>query len=201
MIANGTFDNFNLVLGRVKGTLAAGISQTFDTLLVGSRSTKSPPNMACWRRRSAIRRTFPRRPIRLRAGSQVHDGRPVTPEDVIFTFEAYKKHDPQIGAYYKHVVKAEKTGEREVTFTFDAPGNRELPLILGQLNVLPKHWWEGSDASGKKRDISATTLEPPLGNGAYRVKSFVAGTQHRLRAGEGLLGQGSQRQYRTRQFR
>ena len=92
-------------------------------------------------------------------------------------------------AYYRHVVKAEKTGEREVTFTFDAPGNREMPQIVGQLNVLPKHWWEGTDASGKKRDIGATTLEPPLGNGAYRIKEFVAGPHHRLRAGEGLLGQ------------
>jgi microcin C transport system substrate-binding protein len=50
-----------------------------------------------------------------------------------------------------------------------------MPLILGQLRVLPKHWWEGSDASGKRRDIGATTLEPPLGNGAYRIKEFVAG--------------------------
>jgi microcin C transport system substrate-binding protein len=50
-----------------------------------------------------------------------------------------------------------------------------MPLILGQLRVLPKHWWEGSDASGKRRDIGATTLEPPLGNGAYRIKEFVPG--------------------------
>ena len=50
-----------------------------------------------------------------------------------------------------------------------------MPVILGQLNVLPKHWWEGTDAAGKKRDIGATTLEPPLGNGAYRIKEFVAG--------------------------
>ncbi len=71
--------------------------------------------------------------------------------------------------------KAEKTGEREITFTFDGPGNRELPQIVGQLTVLPKHWWEGTDASGKKRDVTATTLEPPLGCGAYRIKEFVAG--------------------------
>ena len=70
-------------------------------------------------------------------------------------------------------------------------------MILGQLRVLPKHWWEGTDAAGKKRDIGATTLEPPLGNGAYRIKEFVAGRTC-LRAGEGLLGQGSQRQYRPR---
>ena len=57
----------------------------------------------------------------------------------------------------------------------DSPGNREMPVILGQLRILPKHWWEGNDASGKKRDIGATTLEPPLGNAAYRIKEFVAG--------------------------
>jgi len=50
-----------------------------------------------------------------------------------------------------------------------------MPLILGQLRVLPKHWWEGTDASGKKRDIGTSTLEPPLGNGAYRIKEFVPG--------------------------
>ena len=71
--------------------------------------------------------------------------------------------------------KAEKTGEREVTFTFDGPGNRELPQIVGQLNVLPKHWWEGTDKAGNKRDVAATTLEPPLGCGAYRLKEFVPG--------------------------
>jgi microcin C transport system substrate-binding protein len=99
----------------------------------------------------------------------------VTPEDVIFSFDAEKKYNPQLGAYYRHVVKAEKTGERDVTFTFDSPGNRELPQIVGQLRVFPKHWWEGTDASGKKRDIGATTLEPPLGSGPYRIKEFVAG--------------------------
>jgi microcin C transport system substrate-binding protein len=72
-------------------------------------------------------------------------------------------------------VKAEKTGEREITFGFDAPGNRELPMILGQLTVLPKHWWEGTDSAGRKRDVGATTLEIPLGSGAYRIKSFEAG--------------------------
>jgi len=73
------------------------------------------------------------------------------------------------------LLRVEQSGEREVTFTFDAPGNREMPVILGQLRVLPKHWWEGNDASGKKRDVGATTLEPPLGNGAYRIKEFVPG--------------------------
>ena len=112
---------------------------------------------------------------RLRANAKWHDGKPVTVEDVIFSFNAFKTNHPQYSAYYSHVTKAEKTGEREVTFTFDGPGNRELPQIVGQLNVLPKHWWEGTDKAGNKRDVAATTLEPPLGCGAYRLKEFVPG--------------------------
>jgi microcin C transport system substrate-binding protein len=86
-----------------------------------------------------------------------------------------KNNSPFFGAYYRHVVKAEKTGERAVTFTFDGPGNRELPQIIGQLPVLPKHWWEGTDKSGRKRDITQTTLEAPLGSGPYRLKEFSPG--------------------------
>jgi microcin C transport system substrate-binding protein len=73
------------------------------------------------------------------------------------------------------VTKAEKAGPRDIKFTFDAPGNRELPQILGQLTVLPKHYWQGKDATGKPRDISATTLEPPISSGPYKIKSFVPG--------------------------
>jgi microcin C transport system substrate-binding protein len=94
---------------------------------------------------------------------------------VIFSFDVIKKNSPQLGAYYRHVTKAEKTGEREITFTFDGPGNRELPQIVGQINVLPKHWWTGKDTTGKPRDIASGTLEAPLGNGAYKIKSFVPG--------------------------
>ena len=112
---------------------------------------------------------------RLRREAKWHDGRPVTPEDVIFSFNAYKQHSPQLSAYYQHVLKAEKTGERDITFTFDAPGNREMPLIVGEFSILPKHWFEGTDSSGKPRDIGTTTLEIPLGNGAYRIKEFVPG--------------------------
>jgi microcin C transport system substrate-binding protein len=173
-IATGTFDNFNLVISGVKGTLAGGVGLIYDTLMTGAldevsteygllaEAVSHPPD------HSAVA-------YRLRADGKWHDGKPVTVEDVIFSFEAFKKNHPQLSAYYRHVVKAEKTGEREVTFTFDQPGNRELPQIVGQLNVLPKHWWEGTDQSGRKRDIAATTLEPPLGCGAYRIKDFVAG--------------------------
>jgi microcin C transport system substrate-binding protein len=113
--------------------------------------------------------------FRLRATASHHDGTPITVEDVIYSFEAYKKYNPFIGAFFRDVVRVQQSGEREVTFTMGSPGNQEMPVILGQLRILPKHWWEGTDPSGKKRDIGATTLEPPLGNGAYCIKEFVPG--------------------------
>ena len=109
---------------------------------------------------------------RLRKEARWHDGKPVTPEDVIFSIEVLKKYSPMYASYYRHVEKVEKTGERDIRFTFDASGNREMPTIIGELLVLPKHYWEGSDSGGRKRDISATTLEPPLGSGPYRIKDL-----------------------------
>jgi microcin C transport system substrate-binding protein len=175
LLAGGTtFDNFNPVVGAVKGTLAVGGRLITETLLTEAfdevstmyglvaEAVAHPPD-------------FSYVIYRLRSQARWHDGKPVTGEDVIFSFDAQKKYNPQLGAYYRHVTKAEQTGEREVTFAFDGPGNRELPQIVGQLLVLPKHWWEGTDAAGKKRDIGATTLEPPLGSGPYRIKEFAAG--------------------------
>src|SRR3546814_18515046 len=62
--------------------------------------------------------------FRLRAEARWADGEPVTPEDVIFSFENAKKNVPQMEFYYRHVVKAEQTGEREVTFTFKSEERR-----------------------------------------------------------------------------
>jgi len=174
MIAIGTFDNFNMAVSGVRGQLSAGLNLIYNTLMVEAldevsteygllaESVRHPPD-------------FSSVTYRLRADARWHDGKPVSVDDVIFSLESFKKHHPQYAAYYRHVVKTEKTGERDVTFTFDGPGNRELPLIVGQLYVLPKHWWEGTDANGNKRDIGQTRLEAPLGCGPYRVKNFTAG--------------------------
>jgi microcin C transport system substrate-binding protein len=173
-IAIGTFDNFNLVVSGVKGALAAGVTYTSDTLMMQSLDEVSA-EYGLLAESVSYPDDFSTVTYRLRAQAKWHDGRPVTPEDVIFSLDALKKNHPQYAAYYRHVVKAEKTGERDITFTFDQPGNRELPQIVGQINVLPKHWWEGKDAQGRARDIGQTTLEPPLGCGAYRVKTFTPG--------------------------
>jgi microcin C transport system substrate-binding protein len=174
MIAFGTFDNFNEVVSGLKGSIAMGVGMISDTLAVSSLDEVST-DYGLIAEAVSHPSDFAWASFRLRPGARHHDGKPITVEDVIFSMEAFKKHSPMMSAYYRHVVKVQQTGEREVTFVFDAPGNREMPVILGQLNVLPKHWWEGTDAAGKKRDIGATTLEPPLGNGAYRIKEFVAG--------------------------
>ena len=97
------------------------------------------------------------------------------PTTCIFSLDAFKQWHPQLATFYRRVVNAEQTGAREVTFTFDAPNDRELPLVLGQLTVLPRHWWTGHDAHGRRRNIGETTLEPPLGSGPYRIKSFEPG--------------------------
>jgi microcin C transport system substrate-binding protein len=115
--------------------------------------------------------------FQLRPEARFHDGKPVTPEDVIFTLQTLKneiKH-PTYARYYRNVVKAEKIADNQVKFTFDAPGNRELPLIVGQLRVLPKHYWEATGSNGEPRDLSKSTLEIPLGSGPYRIKEVDAG--------------------------
>jgi microcin C transport system substrate-binding protein len=173
-IAPGTFDNFNQVVSGVKGNIVAGISMVFDRLMTSSLDEVST-EYGLLAESVSHPADFSSVTYRLRPQAKWHDGNPVTPEDVIFSLAVFKKHHPQYASYYKHVTKVEKTGDREITFTFDQPGNRELPQIVGQITVLPKHWWEAQDAQGKQRDISQTTLEVPLGSGAYKIKSFVPG--------------------------
>jgi microcin C transport system substrate-binding protein len=171
----GTFDNFNLFIAGVKGELEGGIGALlYDPLMtealdevgteygVLAEAVRYPPDY------SSV--TY-----RLRAEARWHDGKPVTPADVIFSFTTLKANSPQYAFYYKNVDKAEETGPREITFTFSEKGNRELPQIVGQIPVLPKHWWEGTAPDGRKRDVTQTMLEPPLGSGPYRLKQFEAG--------------------------
>jgi microcin C transport system substrate-binding protein len=173
-ISIGTFDNFNPTVAGVKGSIAAAVGLIYESLTTPSEDEVSTEYGALAESVSHPD-DFSSVTYRLRPQAKWHDGEPVTPDDVIFSLDSFKKYHPQYSAYYRHVVKAEKVGERDVKFTFDAPGNRELPQIVGQLTVLPRHWWEGTDSEGRKRDISSTTLEKPLGSGAYRIKEFVAG--------------------------
>lgn len=137
-IALGTFDNFNMVVAGVKGTLVQGIDFVYDTLLTSALDEVSSVYGLL-----AESVSFPEDissvTFRLRPEAKWQDGKPVTPDDVIFSFNAYKKVSPQAGANYRHVVKAEQTADRDVTFVLDGTGSHELPIIVGQLTVLPKH--------------------------------------------------------------
>jgi len=172
--AFGTFDNFNMVVSGVKGSIAAGTELFTETLTTASLDEVST-EYGLLAEAVSYPDDHSNVTYRLRANARWHDGKPITADDVLFSFDALKKNSPFYGAYYRHVVNVEKVSEREIKFTFDGPGNRELPQIVGQLPVLPKHWWEGTDQNGKKRDITQTTLEPPLGSGPYRLKEFAPG--------------------------
>jgi microcin C transport system substrate-binding protein len=113
--------------------------------------------------------------FRMRPEARFHDGSPMTPEDAIWSMQALREAHPQYNAYYKNIAKAEQTGEHEVTFIFNQQGNRELPMITGQLPVLPRHWWTGKDAQGRQRNINETSLEIPLGSGAYTATEVKPG--------------------------
>ena len=117
---------------------------------------------------------------RLRPEARFHDGRPMTPDDVIWSMQALRESHPSYNAYYKNIAKAQQTGDREVTFTFTVAGNRELPLITGQLPVLPKHWWMGKDDRGRQRDIKETSLEVPLSSGGYKAIEVKPGVSVRM---------------------
>lgn len=162
----GGFDSLNPFIN--KGVAADDIGLIYDTLtrhgldepfseygLLAEKIEKAPDN--AWVR------------FYLRPEARFHDGQPVTAEDVKFTFETLMtKGAPTYRGYYADVDRVEVEGPRRVRFVFKHPGNRELPLILGQLPVLPKHWWA-------ERDFSKSNLEIPLGSGPYQVTEVKAG--------------------------
>ena len=168
----GGFDSFNPLLPQ--GEIVAGIGLIYETLMTPSMD-EVLTDYGLLAEAVSYPDDISSATFRLNPDAKWHDGTPVTAEDVIWSFEVGKEINPNLAQYYANVVKAEETAPGEVTFTFDQTGNRELPKILGQLLVLPKHWWEGTDASGKPRNIRAVTLEPPLGSGPYRIGSFSPG--------------------------
>lgn len=172
MSARGTFDTLNPY--NIKGNKAAGLALTVDQLMVSSPDEASTEYcLVCeW---VSYPDDFSAVTFKLREGARFTDGTPLTPADVIYTLENVKKHVPFYAQYYKNVVKSETGPGNTVTFTFDVKGNRELPLIVGQMPVLSKAFWEGKDGQGNPRDMSKTMLEPLLGSGPYKIKAFEPG--------------------------
>jgi microcin C transport system substrate-binding protein len=168
----GSFDSLNPIL--YKGEAAAGLGLIYESLMQESLEEPSTSYglIAEW---TSYPPDYSSVTFKLRDGARWHDGKPITAEDVIYSLDIAKAANPRMALYYKNVARAEVSAPNEVTFTFDVKGNRELPMIMGQLTVLPKHYWTGKDASGKERDPLKTTLEPPLGSGPYRIKQVSPG--------------------------
>lgn len=162
----GSFDNLNPYT--LKGIAAAGTLMIYDKLLVKAldepftvygllvEEVECPPD------RSWVLFT-------LREEARWHDGTPITTADVVFTFNTLITDGlPFYRSFYADVTEVQALDDRRVRFRFKRGANREMPLILGQLRPLPKHYWEG-------RNFSETTLDPPLGSGPYRITSVDPG--------------------------
>ena len=164
--AIGTFDSLNPFI--LKGVPAVGATGLFDTLLKSAEDeafsaygllaeTLEVPEDRSW----VI--------FNLRSQARFHDGTPVTAEDVVWSFDTLRtKGRPSYRAYYADVEKAEILGPLRVKFTFKPGVNRELPLILGQMQVLSKAYYE-------KVNFDQTSLEPPIGSGPYRIARVDSG--------------------------
>ena len=163
----GSFDSLNPLI--IKGEHAAGVREyVYESLL--ARSLDEPftlygllaETIEVPDDRSAI--TF-----HLNPKARFSDGTPVTADDVLFSWELLKeKGRPNHRTYYSKVSKAERLSDRSVRFTFDAGGDREIPLILGLLPVLPRHLID-------PETFEQTTLVPPVGSGPYKVAKVDPG--------------------------
>ncbi len=169
-----TYDTLNPILP--KGVPADGLGLVYESLMMRALDeydiSGQYPQIA-----DALRYPpdFSYVTYRINPKAKWHDGEPITPEDVVWSFNKTVEVNPSQRFYYQHVTKAEVTAPDQVTFTFDQTGNHELPQIVGELLILPKHWWEAKDANGNPRDVGESSLEPPLGSGPYKVKDMVAG--------------------------
>lgn len=162
----GTYDNLNPYI--LKGVAAAGIELIFDTLTVSAADESSTGY-------GLLAETIERDPngwwviFNLRDIARWHDGTSITADDVVFTFNTLKeKGHPHYRAYYRDIESAEKLSRLRVKFSFADNTNRELALIIGQLPILQKKYYD-------THEFDKTTLVSPIGSGPYRLKSLDAG--------------------------
>jgi len=164
--ATGTFDSLNGFI--IQGNPAAGVGLIYDNLMESAADepftqycliceTIEVPDDRSWAE------------FTLRNDARWHDGKPITVDDVIFSFNILReKGNPFYRFYYGDVASVDQTGPRKVKFTFGGRPNPELPLIIGQLTILPKHYWED-------RDFDKTSLDVPLGSGPFRISDVKPG--------------------------
>jgi peptide/nickel transport system substrate-binding protein len=167
MSAFGSFDSTNPLIVRgvaangirdfvIESLMARGLDEPFTLYGLIAETVEVPED------RSSI--TF-----HLNPKARFSDGKPITADDVLFSFNLLKdKGRPNHRTYFAKVVKSERLSGRDVRFTFESAGDREIPLILGLLPVLPKHLINPDT-------YEDTSLEAPIGSGPYRVGKIDPG--------------------------
>jgi microcin C transport system substrate-binding protein len=162
----GSFDSFNPFI--VRGTPAADVVRVWDTLMKPNVD-EAEAQYGLLAQTVEVASDGMSVAFELRPEAKFNDGTPVTAEDVAWTFQTLReKGRPFYRQYYADVASVTVEGPRRVVFHFKSNTNRELPIILGQMVVLPKHWWAG-------RDFEKPLTDPPLGSGTYRVGHFEFG--------------------------
>ena len=165
LAAVGSFDSLNPFI--VRGSPAGAVARVWDTLMADNADEGSASyahvaqsvDVAA----DGLSVTFVLRPE-----AHFNDGTPVLASDVVWSFNTLReKGRPLYRTYWGDVADAQATADRTVVFHFK-DANRELAMILGQVPVLPEHWWKG-------RDFSAPLSDPPLGSGPYRVSRVEMG--------------------------
>ncbi|MFA7552793.1 MAG: extracellular solute-binding protein [Spongiibacteraceae bacterium] len=156
----GNYDSLNPFIP--KGTSGDEINLIYDTLtVISADEASSQYGLIAQTIETAADRSWVI--FHLRKEARFNDGEPITAEDVVFSYNLLiEKGSPFFRSYYADVVAVKALNKHSVKFTFKNGNNRELPLIVGQLTVLPKHYWE-------KRDFSKSSLEIPLGSGPYKI--------------------------------
>jgi microcin C transport system substrate-binding protein len=162
----GSFDSLNPFI--VKGNAAAGIGMIYDSLL---KQSSDEPFTGYGLIASSVKVADDFSSVSFKVNPQAtfHDGVKIKASDVKFSFDLLiDKGAPHFRSYYAGVKEVVIDSPSQVTFHFTEVGNRELPLIIGQLPILPEHFW-------LDKDFSKTDLIIPTGSGAYQIKSFKAG--------------------------
>jgi microcin C transport system substrate-binding protein len=166
LAATGSFDDLNGFI--IKGNPAPGLGLIYNSLTF---SSPDEPFTQYGDLAEVIEIPKSRRWVafELRADARWHDGTPITADDVVWSFYTLRDQgNPSFRTYWAGISEASAQGPRRVVFRFKDGTNAELPLIIGGLTILPKHYWQG-------RDFSSPSLEPPLGSGPYKIANFEAG--------------------------
>ncbi|MFN3587294.1 MAG: ABC transporter substrate-binding protein, partial [Moraxellaceae bacterium] len=166
LYALGSFDSLNPFINRGS---PADVSRIYDSLTTASLDEP-------FTRYGLLAERIERDPAdaswityHLNPAARFSDGKPVTAQDVVFTFDIIRKEgDPSYKNYFRDISKVEALDARRVKFTFRDASNRELPLIVGEMSILPRHYWE-------KRKFDSTSLEIPVGSGPYVISRVDAG--------------------------